>query len=91
MYALSISMDLLTGLRSVGFVTGADILASCIAGGLVIGGDVAVGVVRLARIADGVCWLLLCGVEHQQHQGGVDVAEYEQQQPVHRERRQSPG
>ena len=58
-YAFSISMDLLMGLRSVGFVTGADILASCIAGGLVIGGDVAVGVVRLVRIADGVCWLLL--------------------------------
>ena len=55
MYAFSISMDLLMGLRSVGFVTGADILASCIAGGLVIGGDVAVGVVRLVRIADGVC------------------------------------
>ena len=54
LYALSISMDLLMGLRSVGFVTGADILASCIAGGLVIGGDVAVGVVRLVRIADGV-------------------------------------
>ena len=43
LYALSISMDLLVGLRSVGFVTGADILALCIAGGLVIGGDVAVG------------------------------------------------
>ena len=70
MYALSISMDLLTGLRSVGFVTAADILASCIAGGLVIGGDAAVGMVRSMRIAD---------VEHQQHQGGVDVPQPREQ------------